>query len=64
MRRINVAAAGFGLAAFLFGIAAVLPSIRGGSLNATFLAVAVVFFVLAIAAGRKSAKPPSSSGPD
>ncbi len=49
----------FGLAAFLFFLAAILPSMRGGKMDATFLALAVVFFVLAIAAGRRGSKPPT-----
>ncbi len=62
MTRNNTAAIVLGLAAAVCAVAAILPSIRGGSLNATFLGVAVVFFVLAIAAGRKARKPPSSPG--
>lgn len=54
MTRIRMGAVGFGLAAFLFLVAAVLPAIRGESLNAAFLTLAVVFFILAIAAGRKA----------
>ena len=62
MTRINIGVVGFGLAAFLFFVAAIVPSIRGGSLKAALLAIAVVFFVLAIATSRKARKPPRSPG--
>lgn len=39
--------------AVVFLIVAFLPVARGGSLNAAFLALAVVFFVIGIAAGKK-----------
>jgi hypothetical protein len=58
MTRINIGAVGFGLVAFLFFVAAVLPSLRGGSFDATFFVLACVFFILAVGAGRNGTKPP------
>ena len=51
----------FMIAAFLFLVVAFVPVMRGGSLDATFLALAVVFFVLGIAAKKRrdaSSPPP------
>ncbi|MGH7586587.1 MAG: hypothetical protein ACREMH_10095 [Gemmatimonadales bacterium] len=45
----------FMLAAGLFLVVALLPVVRGGRLNATFLALAVVFFVLGVGVARRSA---------
>lgn len=38
--------------AFLFVLAALIPAFRGGKINYTFFAVAVVWFVIAIAVGK------------
>ena len=46
----------FGVA-LLSLIVALLPLFRGGRVNAVFLSVAVVFFVLGIAIKRKSVDP-------
>lgn len=58
----NLASIGFLLAAVLFVIAWTVPTFAGRSRNAAFLAVAVVFFILGLAARRKSGKPPESAG--
>ncbi len=44
----------FLVAAVLFLLAALIPVFSGQALNATFLALAVVFFVLGIAKRRKT----------
>lgn len=62
MARSKAGAVALGLAAFVFVVAAVIPSFRGGSLNATYLALAVVFFVLAVGIARQAAKPPGTPG--
>jgi hypothetical protein len=62
MARMNVAAAGFGIVALLCIVAAVLPLIRGGSLNGPLLVAGVLFSAVAIAAARRAPKPPTSPG--
>jgi hypothetical protein len=47
----------FGVA-LLSVIVALLPLVRGGSMNVVFLSVAVVFFVLGVAIKRRSANRP------
>ncbi|HXG59714.1 MAG TPA: hypothetical protein VNL91_11890 [Thermoanaerobaculia bacterium] len=49
----KIAPAGFLLAAVLFFAAAFIPLARGGDLNAAFLALGVVFLVLAAAVRKK-----------
>ena len=44
---------GFLLIGVLFVVVALIPLMRGGSLNATFLAVSVVFFILGAAVAKK-----------
>jgi hypothetical protein len=46
------AAWGFVVAGILFLVAALQPALRGGALNLTFLALAVVFVVIGRAAAR------------
>jgi len=58
MARSNAGAVGFAAVAVAFLLIALIPAFRGGSVNATFLAVGVVFLVLSIAAGRR--RPPAS----
>jgi succinate-acetate transporter protein len=59
MAQSRVAVWAFLLAAVLFLVVAFTPIVRGGSLNATFLALAVVFFVLGIGVARKNRRPES-----
>jgi succinate-acetate transporter protein len=61
MAQPKVAVRGFLFAAVLFVVVAFLPVVRGGSLNATFLALSVVFFVLGIAVAKKNRGTESSS---
>ncbi|HET7711493.1 MAG TPA: hypothetical protein VFL80_06150 [Thermoanaerobaculia bacterium] len=62
MRQDKVAIWAFFLAAFLGAVAAFLPLLKGGRMNVTFLAVAVVFFILGLAIARKSGeKEPGTS---
>ena len=58
MARMHAGAVGFAFATLVFVVTALLPLFRGGSLNATFLALAVVFFVLAIGVARQRPPPP------
>jgi hypothetical protein len=60
MTRSRTAVWGFMLAAILLLAVAFLPILRGGNLNATFLPLAVVFFILGIAAAKKSRNTSSS----
>ncbi len=53
-----IAPGGFGLAAMFFFIAAVMPAFRGGTLNAAFLGVGVVFLALGVAMWRKTSGQP------
>jgi len=53
-----IAPVGFVLAAVLFFIAAARPAFRGGSLNAAFLGVGVVFLALGVAMWRKTSRQP------
>jgi hypothetical protein len=53
-----IAPFGFGLAGVLFFIAAVMPALRGESLNAAFLAVGVIFLVLGIGIWRRTSRGP------
>jgi hypothetical protein len=57
----NVVGLGFFLAAGLFVGVAIYGAVRG-RLNAAFLALGVVFFVLALASRRKGSGPPGSAG--
>lgn len=43
----------FRLAASLFLIVAVWPAVRGGTINATFLVLAMVFLILSFAVARR-----------
>jgi hypothetical protein len=54
MAQPRIAGWGFMLAALLFALATLIPLARGGDLNATFLVLAIVFFVLGGAVMRKS----------
>ena len=54
MRQDKVATWAFFVAAFFGAVAAFIPLLKGGRLNVTFLAVAVVFFILGLAIARKS----------
>jgi hypothetical protein len=54
MAQSRLAGWGFMLAALVFGVAAVIPLARGRDLNATFLVLALVFFVLAAGVMRRS----------
>ena len=47
-------ATGFALVGVISLVAAVLPAIKGQSLNVTFLGVGVLWFILSIVVGRKS----------
>jgi hypothetical protein len=53
-----IAPLGFGLAAVFFFIAAIKPAFQGGSLNAAFLAVGVIFLVLGIGTWRRTSRGP------
>jgi hypothetical protein len=59
----KIAPLGFVVAGALFVVAAVVPAIKGQPLDATFLALGVVFAILGVALWRKSgdstAPPPS-----
>jgi hypothetical protein len=55
--RSNAGALAWATVSVAFLLIALIPSVRGGSVNATFLAVGVVFLVLSIAAGRR--RPPT-----
>ncbi len=44
------------LAAFLFLVAASIPIIRGETLNATFLVLAIVFFILGVGTAKRARK--------
>ena len=57
MAQPKFAVRGFLFAAGLFLIVAFAPVVRGGSLNATFLALSVVSFVLGIAIAKKNRGP-------
>jgi len=61
MVNFNLAGSGFFIAAGLFFIAWIAPAFAGRPRSATFLSLAVVFFVLGLAARRKS-EPPGSAG--
>jgi hypothetical protein len=54
MAQPRIAGLGFMLAAVLFAVAALIPVVRGGDFNATFLVLALVFFVLGAGVMRKS----------
>ena len=54
----RLAPLGFLFAGFLFVVAAVIPALTGRSLNAAFLGVGVMFFVLGVVTLRKSGEPP------
>lgn len=54
MAQPKIAVWGFLFAAILFLVVAFLPLARGGPLNATFLALSVVFFVLGAAVAKKN----------
>jgi hypothetical protein len=54
MAQPKVAVWAFVLAGVLFVVAAVIPLLRGGELNATFLALSVVWFILGAAAAKKN----------
>jgi hypothetical protein len=60
MARANLAAVGFCLAAMLVVIAWMVPTVAGRPRSATFLAAAVVFFILGLAA--RQSEPPGSKG--
>ncbi len=64
MAKRNVASVGFIflLAAALFVLAAVVPTFGGRPLNAAFLGIAVVFFVLGVVTKRKSGGSSGSAG--
>jgi hypothetical protein len=57
-----IAPAGFIAAGVLFVIAAVVPLAKGRPLNATFIPLGVVFFILGAAMWRKVKSDGSSSG--
>lgn len=59
MAQPKVAIWGFVVAGLLFMVAAFLPMLRGGSMNAVFFPVGVVFLVLA-AAINKTRRPTDS----
>lgn len=61
MAQSKIAAWLFMLAAALFLVVALLPVVRGGRLNATFLSLAVVFFIIGIGVARRNAAAKSSS---
>jgi hypothetical protein len=60
MAQPKIAVWGFLLTGVLFVVAALIPLVRGGSLNATFLALSVVFFILGAAVAKKNRASDSS----
>jgi hypothetical protein len=62
MAQPKIAMWGFVLAGVLFVAAALMPMVRGGTLNATFLALSVVFFILGAAVAKKG-RPTDSNPP-
>jgi hypothetical protein len=53
MVRQNLVGAALSLVALLSLVAALLPLIKGGNANVTFLGAAVVFFVISVAIRRR-----------
>jgi hypothetical protein len=54
---------GFTLAGLLFAVAALVPLLRGGTLDVVFLALSIVFFTLGPAIAKKTQptdKPPAA----